>query len=550
MNSNNFYSPNRLKENVIPKGNARGTILSVDPIRRTYNVHINSNDPRINDAIYTEVQVLSASSSSAGEESGALAEINTLCCVSFFDQKPFIIGFYNPKRLTPSKDPSKEKNIDEGIGNDGAIEGSASGSKGTIDIGDYIVATRGGNKIVVRRSGIVEIESKKTCRTNYFPQEDKIFHMCRKFEFHSDAVTEFHTSAPSTSSSPTYAYKKFINQIEGDAAIVQERGKIPTLSKEIIERITYGMTNKLDNKNKFISPSYAKETYSNGKIIEAIQCGTPSPTETESAWFQERKEDGEFIISCGKKVWRLNVKSDGNTSLKINKKFSLEIEPSGNLFLNINDKYKFKIEPSGNFSINSNDKLKINGEASGIFDFNSNDKFKLNIQPSGDFSINSNEKIKIKGESSGNFDFNSNDKLNINVNNSGEFNLSSNEKFKLKFEPSGNFSINSNEKLKINGEASGSFNLNSNDKIKLNSESSGNLSIEYAESLSIKGDKGEKINLKNSQVSIGNNSVDIVDILCETLQTLSTTTAKGFGAPLDTVGQFATLLTKIKPLKM
>lgn len=460
MNSNNFYSPNRLKENVVPKGNARGTILSVDPIRRTYKVHINSIDPSINDVIYTDVQVLSASSSSAGEESGALAEINTLCCVSFFDQKPFIIGFYNPKRLTPSKDPSKEKNIDEGIGNDGAIEGSASGSKGTIDIGDYIVATRGGNKIVVRRSGIVEIESKKTCRTNYFPQEDKIFHMCRKYEFHSDAVTEFHTSAPSTSSSPTYAYKKFINQVEGDAAIVQEQGKIPTLSKDIIERIAYGMANKLDNKNKFISPAYVKETYSNGKIVEAIECGTPSPTETESAWFQERKEDGEFIISCGKKVWRFNVKSDGNTSLKINKKFSLEIEPSGNLFLNINDK------------------------------------------------------------------------------------------FKLKFESSGNFSINSNEKLKINGEASGSFNLNSNDKIKLNSESSGNLSIEYAESLSIKGDKGEKINLKNSQVSIGNSSVDIVDILCETLQTLSTTTAKGFGAPLDTVAQFATLLTKIKPLKM
>lgn len=496
MNSNNIYSPNRVKENVISKGNAKGTIISVDPIRRTYKVHITSNNPAINDAIYSDVQVLSSSSSSAGEESGALAEINTLCGVSFFDQKPFIIGFYNSIRLTTSKDLSKEKNIDEGIGNEGAIEGSASGAKGTIDIGDHIIATRGGNKFVVRRSGIIEIESKKTCRTAYFPQEDKIFDMCRKFEFHSDAVTEFHTSSPSTSKSPTYVYKKYINELEGDAAIVQERGKIPTLDKEVIERIAYGLKSKLDDKNKFLSPSYVKETYSNGKIIEAIECGTPSPTEEESAWFKEQKEDGEFIISCGKMVWRLNVKNDGKTSLKINKKFSLEIEPSGETFLHINEKFKLKIEPSGNFFLNSNEKLKINGKESGDFSFNSNEKLKLNI------------------------------------NNSGELDLNSNDKFKLKIDPSGDFKINSNDNLNLNG------------------KSSGDLSIQYANSLTIKGDSGENINLKNSKVSIGNTSVEVIDILCETLKTLSTTTAKGYGAPLDTVPQFAQLLAKIQPLKM
>lgn len=457
---NNFYSPVKEQKEITQLANAKGTILSVDPLRRTYTIHVTSIDPKINDVKYNNVQLLNASSSMLGEESGALAEINTICAVTFVGTTPYIMGFLNPIRLTTSKDPSKEKNIDQGVGNEGAIEGSTSGSKGTLDAGDYAISTRGGNKIVVRRSGIIECEAKKTCRTNYFPQEDKIFHMCRKFEFHSDAVTEFHTSSPSTTKSPTYFFKKYINQIEGESAIVQERGEIPDLNKEIIERVAYGKFENLNKKNTFIKPSYVKETYSSGKIVEAIECGTPSPTEDNSAWYKEQKEDGEFIISCGKKVWRMNVKNDGNTTLKINEKFSFEIEPSGKVYLNINE------------------------------------KFKLNIESSGDFSVNSNEKFK----------------LNINE--------------------SGNFSINSNDKLKINGSESGSLNIN------------------YAESITLNGDKGESINLKNSKVSIGNTSVELINILCETLDTLSKTTAKGFGAPIDTVPKFLELFSKLETLKM
>ena len=48
-----------------------------------------------------------------------------------------------------------------------AIEGSTSGSKGTLDAGDYAISTRRNNKIVVRRSGIIECKA-KTCRTKLF----------------------------------------------------------------------------------------------------------------------------------------------------------------------------------------------------------------------------------------------------------------------------------------------------------------------------------------------------------------------------------------------
>ena len=61
------------------------------------------------------------------------------------------------------------------------------------------------------------------------------------------------------------------------------------------------------------------------------------------------------------------------------------------------------------------------------------------------------------------------------------------------------------------------------------------------ESITLNGDKGESINLKNSKVSIGNTSVELINILCETLDTLSKTTAKGFGAPIDTVPKFLEL---------
>ena len=50
-----------------------------------------------------------------GEESGALAEINTICAATFVGTTPYIMGFLNPIRLL-LKDPSKEKkNIDQGV---------------------------------------------------------------------------------------------------------------------------------------------------------------------------------------------------------------------------------------------------------------------------------------------------------------------------------------------------------------------------------------------------------------------------------------------------
>lgn len=57
------------------------------------------------------------------------------------------------------------------------------------------------------------------------------------------------------------------------------------------------------------------------------------------------------------------------------------------------------------------------------------------------------------------------------------------------------------------------------------------------------------LKLANGQVALGTSEVEVVDILCQTLQILSTTTAAGFGAPISTVAQFAQLFGMLTPLK-
>ena len=60
---------------------------------------------------------------------------------------------------------------------------------------------------------------------------------------------------------------------------------------------------------------------------------------------------------------------------------------------------------------------------------------------------------------------------------------------------------------------------------------------------------GTFLRLESGKAALGNNSVELVDIVYQMLQTLSTTTAAGFGAPISTVAQFGQFAAQLIALK-
>jgi hypothetical protein len=76
----------------------------------------------------------------------------------------------------------------------------------------------------------------------------------------------------------------------------------------------------------------------------------------------------------------------------------------------------------------------------------------------------------------------------------------------------------------------------------------GDLSVASQATLLLEG-SGAKLKLTDSTVALGTDSVEVIDILLQTLQILSTTTAAGFSAPISTVAQFSQLYSQLSPLQ-
>ena len=77
----------------------------------------------------------------------------------------------------------------------------------------------------------------------------------------------------------------------------------------------------------------------------------------------------------------------------------------------------------------------------------------------------------------------------------------------------------------------------------------GSAEIKYKTEMTIEGATGEKLAMGKTQVSLGNASAELVDILSQTLQALSISLTPGYNGPLTTASQFAALYAKILPLK-
>ena len=147
-------------------GVALGRIVSVDAKKRFCRVKTFFGDAHLVDKDIPVCQWLSLDANPEGDESTSIPRVNSTGLVFFVAGEAFIWGYF--------KATTKDK---------GATTGK---EQSNLNEGDKIIATVAGNKIILKANGVVEIQSKETLRTIYFPKEGLLAHLCEAYDIRTD----------------------------------------------------------------------------------------------------------------------------------------------------------------------------------------------------------------------------------------------------------------------------------------------------------------------------------------------------------------------------
>lgn len=159
-------STTRARQGKPQSGIALGRVTRVYPKERFCEVKTFFGEPGFNDMFISRCQWLSTDANPEGDESTTIPRAGSTGMVFFVNGQPFIWGYF---RTTTNKT--------------GAANLKA---KTTLNEGDKIIATVGGNHVVVKSNGIVEIRSSDTLRTVYFPKEGLLGQLCEAYELNAD----------------------------------------------------------------------------------------------------------------------------------------------------------------------------------------------------------------------------------------------------------------------------------------------------------------------------------------------------------------------------
>lgn len=144
-----------------------GRITAVKPASRLCTVKtFFSTNPAVNDQHIENCQWLSMDSNPAGDEATSVPRAGSIGMVIHVGGEPYIFGFI------------------KGLNNKGqAITGK---EVAKLTEGDKVISTQGGNYITVKANRSIEIKSKETLRTLYFPTKSLLQHFCRSYELKAD----------------------------------------------------------------------------------------------------------------------------------------------------------------------------------------------------------------------------------------------------------------------------------------------------------------------------------------------------------------------------
>lgn len=258
---------------------AFGRITRVFPSERLCEVKTFMGVGQIDDNHIPKCQWLNGDAHPDGDESTVLPRVGSFCIVFYIDGEPYVYGFFSPLTGDGSAQLGEEKE--------------------ELNEGDRIILTRGGNKIILRTHGEIQVQSTNTCRTIWFPDRNLINTLCRNYEFRTDGGTVDWLNVDANDN--TVFRQEFRDNINRNNVVVDEVGYVE--GGALIYRRSIGA----------------------GATV-----GTTSPV-----WSEEVKPDGEWTrfirVPDGAEGHRLNVKPDGTTKLEVGGKATVIIDPSGNI---------------------------------------------------------------------------------------------------------------------------------------------------------------------------------------------------------------------------
>jgi hypothetical protein len=327
-----------------------GRITRVFPEQRMAEVKTYGQQGMTNDLHIAKCQWLSSDAHYEGDETSVIPRINSFCVVAFIDSEPIIIGFFKP--LSEAGDASTGKKLEAG------------------NEGDKIITTVAGNKIILRSSGEIQIESTPGCRSTWFPQEDLLNHLCRNYEFRTEGGTIDWVNID-RKRKYTYLRKETRDTSNRKNIILEESGTVNADDTSIIYKKRIGAGNNTDGGiNKIVHTVQVKNTGETDILI--------ATADSQAGYKLNIKPSGQTSLNIADKA-KLNIEPSGKTNYNVAGKANVSIEPSGDTIIDVGPgKSTIKISASGNIEVIATTKVKVkapkvelNGAASGITTANS-----------------------------------------------------------------------------------------------------------------------------------------------------------------------------------
>lgn len=303
-----------------------GRVTAVFPEKRMVEVKTYGQAGPTNDNHIANCQWLSADAHYEGDESSPIPRVDAYCLLAIIDSTPMILGFFKP--LSEAGDASTGKDLEE------------------VNEGDKVFKTVAGNKVILRASGEIQIESTAGCRTTWFPQDDLINELCQNYEFRCDGGTEDWLNIDKKRKY-TYLRKEIRDTTTRNNIILEEGGTVDEENLDIIYQKRIGQGDDF------------------GDIMSVVHTTTIKNT----------GETDILIATADNKVgYKMNIKPAGDVSLDVAGKAKITIASSGDTVIDIGPgKSTVKISASGEIEIIATSKVKVtapkielNGAKSGI----------------------------------------------------------------------------------------------------------------------------------------------------------------------------------------
>lgn len=299
-------------------------------------------------------QWVSLDANPVGDESTTIPRKNSYGLVFYVGGTPFIFGFFNA------------------LTNDGSA--SLPGTeKEELNEGEKVIKTVGGNKIILRAHGEIEIHSSDTCKTLYFPDQSILNTLCRNYEFRADGGTIDWISDPLTKQ--TVNVTEYRDNILRTNIIIEERGGV---SATLISRTTIGPVIGDD----IAVPVWQRTIAKTGETDLTIGLG----------WHLNVSPLGKTTLEVGKGLSTTTISPTGETKIEVGKGLAtISISATGDV--KIETKQKVSVDALSGINLTTKAKVQIEATGGLSVDTKGNAEFKV----AGNFKVDAMGKGSIKG---------------------------------------------------------------------------------------------------------------------------------------------------------